>query len=333
MLKYLTQLLSLSLFIGAITCPPSLAEVVCRHQLPNQQTASDSLYVWADDHLTSKAVILAIHGVTLHGGAYDGLARHLAPEGYTVIAPDLKGFGHDYKNEGSLKATVIYDRSTAELASLLKEIRRSYTGLPVICMGESMGGHLALRLAAAHPELVDGLILSGSSTKVHFPSIPLFVKDLTLWSFHPHRQVNLKPYIRYGISDDSRIVDERINDPLSRNNLGMYQLLKFGWMSRRTIDLVGNIPPTIPVLILQGNKDKLYKAKGVDKLMAALNATDKQVKWFPEAGHILLETKYLKPETISVINSWLDKYANSATGNLATETTVTGAIESPKAGK
>lgn len=330
MRKFLSRLLAISSLAGLLSVSQVSAAVECQHKLPGHETASNSLYVWSDNQVSPKAIILAIHGVTLHGGAYEALGNELAPHGYVVISPDLTGFGHLYQKDDPLKLKVIYDRSTSNLTSLLKDIRSTYPGLPVICAGESMGAHLAMRLAAMHPELVDGLLLSASSTKVHFPPIPLFVKDLSLWAVHPHRQINLEPYIRNGISDDDRIADERISDPLSRNSLNTYQLMKFGWMCRRTIDIVSAIPANMPVLILQGKKDKLYKATGVDLLMANLRTTDKKVQWFPKAGHILLETKYLKPETLSAVNSWLDKHTNGTGDSIATESTVTGTIESPK---
>jgi len=178
---------------------------------------------------------------------------------------------------------------------------------------------LLLRLASSHPELLDGIALSATSTKVHLPRLTLALKDVTLWPFKPRRQVSLAPYIRYGISDDPRIADERLSDPLSRNRLSAAEIMKFGWMSRRTIDVVDKIPPTLPILILQGSKDKLYKPAGIKLLAAHLQATDKQVHWLTERGHILLETQYLRPETMDILLPWLDAHIKPTSKNLAVE--------------
>jgi pimeloyl-ACP methyl ester carboxylesterase len=75
-------------------------------------------------------------------------------EQHRVYAPDLGGFGRSWpKHQFSLKRTVEC------LASWMQEL-----GLPRadVC-GHSLGGHVCLRLAAAHPERVRRLVLVDAS--------------------------------------------------------------------------------------------------------------------------------------------------------------------------
>jgi lipase len=93
--------------------------------------------------------MLAIHGVTGHGRRWQLLAtRHLAD--VAVAAPDLIGHGRS-----SWAAPWTIDANVAALANLLD---RDADG-PVLVVGHSFGGAIALNLAAALPDLVASLVL------------------------------------------------------------------------------------------------------------------------------------------------------------------------------
>lgn len=94
------------------------------------------------------AQILAIHGLTGHGRRWGIIADRL-PE-LAIVAPDLLGHGRS-----TWDAPWSIDANVALLAALLRE---SADG-PVVVVGHSFGGAIALNLAAAHPELVSSLVL------------------------------------------------------------------------------------------------------------------------------------------------------------------------------
>ena len=91
--------------------------------------------------------LLAIHGLTGHGRRWEQLAAHLP--GVAIVAPDLVGHGRS-----SWHAPWTIDANVAALAAALSD-----TAEPVVVVGHSFGGAIALQLAAAHPELVSGLVL------------------------------------------------------------------------------------------------------------------------------------------------------------------------------
>ncbi len=43
------------------------------------------LYQWYNPDVKPKAVVIAIHGLTMHGSIFDGLARHLVEDGFLVL--------------------------------------------------------------------------------------------------------------------------------------------------------------------------------------------------------------------------------------------------------
>jgi len=109
--------------------------------------------VTADLHVhrygpSGPAQVLTIHGVTEHGRAWELLASHL-PE-ISIAAPDLLGHGRS-----SWAAPWSIDANVAALAALIDTAADG----PVVVVGHSFGGAVALQLAAARPDQVAALVL------------------------------------------------------------------------------------------------------------------------------------------------------------------------------
>jgi lipase len=93
--------------------------------------------------------ILAVHGLTGHGLRWQTLAtRHLSE--FAIVAPDLIGHGRS-----SWAAPWNIEANVGALAGLLDEEADG----PVVVVGHSFGGAVALNLAAARPDLVAALVL------------------------------------------------------------------------------------------------------------------------------------------------------------------------------
>ncbi|WP_163753416.1 alpha/beta fold hydrolase [Mycobacterium botniense] len=95
------------------------------------------------------AHVLALHGLTGHGQRWQQLATGYLPE-IAVAAPDLLGHGRS-----SWAAPWTIDANVEALAALLEE----QADTPVVVVGHSFGGAVALHLAAAHPDKVAALVL------------------------------------------------------------------------------------------------------------------------------------------------------------------------------
>jgi lipase len=92
--------------------------------------------------------MLAIHGLTGHGQRWAHLAGFV-PE-ISFAAPDLLGHGRS-----SWAAPWSIDANVSALAGLLDELAAD----PVLVVGHSFGGGVAIHLAAAHPDRVAALLL------------------------------------------------------------------------------------------------------------------------------------------------------------------------------
>ena len=93
--------------------------------------------------------ILAVHGLTGHGQRWQTLATRHLPE-FAIAAPDLIGHGRS-----SWAAPWSIDANVGALAALLDVDADG----PIVVVGHSFGGAVALSLAATRPDLVSSLVL------------------------------------------------------------------------------------------------------------------------------------------------------------------------------
>jgi lipase len=93
--------------------------------------------------------ILAVHGLTGHGRRWQTLTTRHLPE-FAIVAPDLIGHGRS-----TWAAPWSIDANAGALAGLLDADADG----PVVVVGHSFGGAVALNLAAARPDLVTALVL------------------------------------------------------------------------------------------------------------------------------------------------------------------------------
>lgn len=103
-----------------------------------------------------------IHGFPLSRGAWSKQVEAFQSK-YRVIAPDLRGFGES----GSSVGPVFMSRYAADIRALLVHLG---TG-PVILVGHSMGGYVALAFAKACPDLLRGLVLVGTKAGSDAPEV------------------------------------------------------------------------------------------------------------------------------------------------------------------
>lgn len=91
---------------------------------------------------------LLLHAFPFDGTMWDSIAALLLAERHDVLAPDLRGFGSAPLGDRSPAISVMVD----DMVSLLGEE-------PAVVVGCSMGGYVALGIAARRPDLVAALAL------------------------------------------------------------------------------------------------------------------------------------------------------------------------------
>src|SRR5262249_54652675 len=90
-------------------------------------------YEWMPANAPPRAIVLAVHGLTLHGRRYRVLARMLAANNVGVVSLDMRGFGRchfdpnkQFSSAQDDKAKVNYEKSYEDIVQLAKLIREKY---------------------------------------------------------------------------------------------------------------------------------------------------------------------------------------------------------------
>lgn len=98
------------------------------------------------------AVVVCVHGVGVSSRYMRPVMESLAPVAH-VWAPDLPGFGRSVSPQAAL--------TVAEQAEALRAWLATVNLTSVVVLANSFGCQVAIRLAAAHPDRVAGLVLVG----------------------------------------------------------------------------------------------------------------------------------------------------------------------------
>jgi acylglycerol lipase len=216
-----------------------------------------------------RAVVMLLHGLAEHSGRYEHVAQALTDAGYAVHAVDHRGHG---RSEGKRVYVKSYDEYMADLVQFRALIEAEHPGLPLVVLGHSMGGNLALGHVLDHQHGVRGLALSGAALA---PG-----ESLSQFKIRLARAVSkIAPGMRperlsaEAISRDPAVVAAYTSDPLvftGKMTAGVAGAL-LGAMDRfqrRHGEL------TIPLLVMHGTEDRLTAIAGTRALEAgAVNAT------------------------------------------------------------
>jgi pimeloyl-ACP methyl ester carboxylesterase len=117
-----------------------------------------------------------------------------------VLAPDVLGFGYSERPDGiTYGKNVWVDHVMAFLDA--KKVERCHV------VGNSMGGGLAIALAVRRPELVDRLVLMGSSG-IAFPITPGLE---AVWGYEPDRERMRRLIADYFAFDASIATDNLVD--------------------------------------------------------------------------------------------------------------------------
>jgi lipase len=116
---------------------------------------------WPDGPV--RQVVLAVHGITASHRAWALVAAELArTPGVLVLAPDLRGRGRSADLPGPYGMV----QHAADLLAVLDELA---PGAPAVVAGHSMGGFVAVMLAATRPDRVGGLVLVDGGIPLTLP--------------------------------------------------------------------------------------------------------------------------------------------------------------------
>ncbi|MBA3994496.1 MAG: hypothetical protein C0469_13285 [Cyanobacteria bacterium DS2.3.42] len=283
-------------------------------------------YEWMPAGKEPEAVILGIHGLTLHGRRYRVLARTMALSGIGFVACDMRGFGrchYDDENKfstaGDDRHKVAHHKSYDELVLLTQAVRAKYPGKPVILLGESLGCTFCVKIAGEHNDLVDGLVLSAPAIKVN-PKMYISPSDIKagLASLvNKGHKVKLHGFLTKLVSPRKEVVDELLQDPLMVTELSLKDLIATDEFVEKTAKLGKLLGPHVPLLIIQGSIDGCVAPVHVTDFMMNVPSDDQTLCWRGKQGHLQLETSFVRATSIDALGDWIEDHSPSGKDRVA----------------
>lgn len=256
--------------------------------------------IWAAKR--PKAAMLAIHGFGLHKGTYEQFAREMARVGISVYAIDVRGFGH-WVRKGVNK--IDFDDTLKDIGLALTEMKKVNPGIPIVVLGESMGGGIALAAAAEYPNLIDGLITSvpaGDRFDKADSSIDVVKQFLFKGANVP---MDVGEQVVGAATKKEKLRKDWLNDPLCRTNVTPTELIKFNNFMNRTLKVATRVDK-MPVLFIQGSKDKLVRPAGTMKLFNRISSPHKQFVLSTTAEHLIFEKAQFSKKDLAFVENWID---------------------------
>lgn len=242
-------------------------------------------------------IALEIHGFALNKESYAPLSIALGKRGIATEAIDVRGFGSQSSSR------LDFDLSSSEIIDRLVSIRKASTNKKIILVGESMGGALALVVAAARPDLVDGVIASEPAFKVTVNPLvyPAVFFNLLI---RPDAPIRIPVNFAKRVTRCEPFLSSLKQELQEQRGYSARELWRFRALMKRVPSAVRLLANT-PILFLQGDSDRLVSPSGTLKLSLSESKSNHNLVSFPRRGHLLLEEGQADSQVVSVLSSWI----------------------------
>jgi len=269
----------------------------------NSAPFETSFTSWPSKTKEPIAAILSIHGFGLHKESFSGFAKEMARRGISTYAIDVRGFGSWMEEKTEDKKLDFY-QTMMDLRSSIYWVKTMNPGVPVFLLGESMGGAIALQATALFPECVSGLIASVPGSE--FYGGKKAAMEVALRMVRPNSKFNVADKVIEKATSDRSLRENWLRDPRARKEMTPKQMAQFAVFMNRS-DEMARLIDSLPVLMLQGGRDKLSKADGTERLFKALKTPYKNYVLLDDAEHLIFEKGQYTSRTADIVQDWLTK--------------------------
>lgn len=256
-----------------------------------------------------QGVILALHGFNDYRRAWTLAAPLFTGVGWAVHAYDQRGFGAG-PHPGIWPG---HEAMAADATQASRLIRARHPGVPLVLLGESMGGAVLLVAATSpDPPSADAYVLSapavwGGETMGAFGR---FFLDLAAHTVPALGIVGGSPYIR--ASDNEAALRAMGRDPLVRKSTRVDAV--HGLVGLMDAALAAAARFDAPALFLYGEEDDLVPERAIEAMRArlpGLSSGRQRMIVYPDGYHLLLRDS-IRTRVAGDILAWLADPARPA---------------------
>jgi acylglycerol lipase len=248
----------------------------------------------------ARAIVVISHGLGEHGGRYAGLASRLVDKGHAVYAIDHRGHGRSSGPRANIER---FDYLVADLGAFVGQARREHPDVPLVLLGHSMGGAVALACALKLQDHLRALVLSAPALAPGEapPAFKLWIVKL-LSRLSPNTgALKLPPT---AVSRDPEVVRAYESDPLVLHGAVPARTLAELLQAMQRLQQTAH-ELRIPVLVQHGTADSLVPLAAVYPIYRQLGVAQSRSLQVYEG---LYHEVYNEPERDRVIGdleAWL----------------------------
>jgi pimeloyl-ACP methyl ester carboxylesterase len=213
----------------------------------------------------SGPAVVFLHGWGLDHKAYKRALSRLVSAGVRVIAPALPGFGGTAAIEDTDCSISSYGSWVADFLEALGVEE------PVLVMGHSFGGGVAIAFAHDHPHRARGLVLVnsiGASTWIRHGSIVHSMEQRPLWDWGLHFPADLWP-----LGQARRVLPVILAEALPNLRRDPLTFLRSARLAR-SADLTPQLEALkrrrLPMVVLWGTRDQIITRASFEEMCEVL---------------------------------------------------------------
>jgi carboxylesterase len=258
---------------------------------PKAEKGSLPAIPYRNEPLAEKARfgVLILHGFTSHVSCVSDLRFPVEEMGLPYRVPILRGHGGEWTELKGVKAQDWYDDAESALLDLLTECRK------VIVVGLSMGGLVALDLAARHRKEVTGVITLAAALKFQDPLAflsPVMAKIIPSWP------------------SPSAYHDRALEKQRNRN-LPKFPTPAFAELYRYAGEVENRLSfVAADALVIHSRKDQVVRPSAAEIILSKLGSDHKQIRWFERSGHEMMldmESADVAAAVANQLRAWTER--------------------------
>ncbi|HEX9094817.1 MAG TPA: alpha/beta hydrolase [Candidatus Dormibacteraeota bacterium] len=253
---------------------------------------------WETEGVPRQWTFVLVHGLGEHSGRYQHLAEWFTPRGAIVYATDLRGHGRSGGQRGHAPSL----NALLDDIDLVVKRARAESGEPLVLIGHSFGGLLAIAYALDRPDGIDKAVFSAPALVARV-KVPAWKQALgrVLPTIAPKASFanEIDPNV---LSHDAAIGPAYTADPLVHNQItaGLYAatIARGGEFIRRAPEL------RVPFLLMHGRDDQIVHPAGSQRFFAGATAPERAFCLYPGLYHEIFN-EVDRERVFQDIESWL----------------------------
>ena len=247
----------------------------------------------------SSAALVIVHGLGEHSGRYKNIIDTFKGKNISIYSYDHRGHGRSGGKRGHISSFKNY---IDDLKIFIDHVSLTNEKKPVILLGHSLGGLIALKYALDYPGDLSSLILSSPFLMTDPPSgiadrMLLTVANKVFPSLPLSNRIDVN-----GLSHDKKVIQDYINDPLVHNRITVRFAAEAFKTAAECCSRAAELK--MPLLVFHGTSDPITDPEGSRLVYDRAASKDKSIELFEGLYHETMNELNNKP-VLQTVLSWV----------------------------